>query len=124
MATSTTQLSLKLMRGRGYVCEVTERWNSFTKTKHDLFNFIDILCIRKGEIVGVQTTSRGHISDRKKKIVALDTFFPVIDAGITIVIHGWEKNKSNRWECKEVEVSAIDFCDGQIKKTAELRETA
>lgn len=109
MAASPTQLTLKLMRERGYVCEITERWNSFTRTRHDLFNFIDVLCIRKGEIVGVQTTSRGHIAHRRKKIQELETFPHVLDAGIKVLIHGWAKNKSNRWEVKEEYMDSIEL---------------
>ena len=101
MAASPTQLTLKLMRERGYTCEITERWNAFTKTRHDLFNFIDVLCIREGEVVGVQTTSRGNIAARRKKIRELETFPVVLGAGIKVCIQGWSKNKSNRWEVKE-----------------------
>jgi len=107
MAASPTQLTLKLMRERGYTCEITERWNAFTRTRHDLFNFIDVLCLRKGEVVGVQTTSRGNIAARRKKIRELETFPLVLDAGIKVVIHGWAKNKSNRWEVKEEHVDDL-----------------
>lgn len=94
------------MRDQGYTAEVVERFNSFTKRRNDLFGFIDILCIRKGEVVGVQTTSAGHVSDRKKKILEHENAQAVLDSGIRIIVHGWEK-KNNRWQVKEVEITEI-----------------
>ena len=82
MAATTTQRSLKLMRDRGYYAEVVERYNSFTKQRNDLFGFIDILCLKEGEVVGVQTTSRGHVSTRTKKILGHKNFPLVKSAGI------------------------------------------
>lgn len=106
MATSPTQLSLKEMRGRGYYAEVVERYNSFTRRRNDLFGFVDILCIAKGEVIGVQTTTDGHISDRIKKILAHENFMAVHDAGIKVVAHGWKK-VGNRWQVREVEVMPL-----------------
>ena len=104
MATSPTQRSLKLMRDRGYLCEVTERWNPFAKIRQDLYNFVDVLCIKDGETVAVQTTSYSNISARVKKIQELETFPIVKSAGWKIIIQGWHKDKSNRWVVREVEL--------------------
>ena len=104
MATSPTQRSLKLMRDRGYLCEVTERWNPFAKIRQDLYNFVDVLCIREGETVAVQTTSYSNVSARIKKISELDTSAIVKLAGWKIVIQGWRKDKSGKWVVREVEL--------------------
>ena len=104
MATSPTQRSLKLMRERGYLCEVTERWNPFAKIRQDLYNFVDVLCINDGETVAVQTTSYSNISARVKKIQELETFPIVKAAGWKVIIQGWHKDKSNRWVVREVEL--------------------
>lgn len=101
---SPTQLSLKLMRERGYLCQVVEHWNPFARIRQDLFGFIDVLCIKEGEVVGVQTTSRSNISTRYNKIKDHENVWWVLDSGIRILIQGWEKNKSGRWEMREVEV--------------------
>jgi hypothetical protein len=101
---SPTQRSLKHMRDQGYYAEVVERFNSFTKRRHDLFGFIDILCIKEGEVVGVQTTSYGHISDRRQKILEHENYAAVKASGIKIIVHGWIK-RNNRWQVKEVELS-------------------
>jgi hypothetical protein len=99
---SPTVRSLKAMRDRGYYSEVVERYNSFTKRRNDFCGFIDILCLGMNEIIGVQTTSYSNMSARVKKINEHENLHLVRAAGIKIVVHGWRKNKSNRWEFKEV----------------------
>ena len=107
------------MRARGYYAETVERYNAFTKRKNDFAGFIDILCLGDGEIVGVQTTSRDHISTRLKKIREHENLLAVLDSGMRVVVQGWQKNKSNRWEVKEVEVKFVT-----PEENAELDETA
>lgn len=102
MASTPTQRSLKHMREQGYLCEVTERWNPFAKIRQDLFNFVDILCIKDGKTVAVQTTSYSSMSARIKKIQGLDSYPIVKSAGWEIVVHGWKKDKSGRWMVREV----------------------
>jgi hypothetical protein len=102
MADSPTKRSLKLMRDQGYLCEITERWNPFAKIRQDLFNFVDILCVKDGKTVAVQTTSYSNMSARIKKIKELETYPIVRSAGWEIVVHGWKKDKSNRWVVREV----------------------
>jgi len=104
MSSSPTQRSLKLMRDRGYLCEVTERWNPFAKIRQDLFNFVDVLCVKDGETVAVQTTSYSNISARVKKISELDTPPIVKLAGWKIIVQGWKKDKSGKWVVREVEL--------------------
>lgn len=103
MATSPTQLSLKLMKERGYKCEITEKWNPFARIRQDLFGFIDVLCLGDGEVVGVQTTSYSNMSARVKKIREHENFILVQKSGIRIIVHGWAK-RNNRWQVREVEV--------------------
>ena len=102
MASSPTQRSLKLMRDQGYLCEITERWNPFAKIRQDLFNFVDILCIKEGKTIAVQTTSYGNMSARMNKIKDLDTYPRVKSAGWEVVVHGWKKDKSGKWVVREV----------------------
>jgi hypothetical protein len=102
---SPTVRSLKAMRDQGYYAEVVERYNSFTKRRNDLFGFIDILCLGQNQVIGVQTTSYSNMSARIKKIREHENVHLVVASGIRILVHGWKKNKSNRWEYKEVEVN-------------------
>ena len=110
MAISPTQLSLKMMRDQGYYAEVVERYNSFTRKRNDLFGFVDVLCLKPGEVVGVQTTSYSNMSARVKKIREHEHFQMVNDAGIRITVHGWHK-VNNRWKCRDVDVTPQDNVD-------------
>lgn len=96
-----TQLSKRTLEKDGYLVEITERWNAFARKRKDLFDFIDLIAVRKGEVVGVQTTSISNISARKKKIIEHINYDAVKDSGIKIVVHGVYKEK-NRWKIKEV----------------------
>src|SRR5271167_4627948 len=89
---SPTQRSLKLLRERGWTCQVVERWNQWAKVRQDLFGCLDILAISPRDreadaaleawcvknlagklmgaaIIGVQVTSGSGHSDRRKKIL-------------------------------------------------------
>lgn len=111
---SPTERSLKKLREDGYTCEVVERWNHHTKQRKDLFGIIDILAIRKGEVLGVQTTAASNVSARLEKISNSDLTPCVREAGIGLVVHGWGKrvvgkfkNGKNKfgWVCRVVDVS-------------------
>lgn len=100
---SPTQNSLKKLRKDGYLCQVVEVWNPWVRRKKDLYGFIDIIAIKPGETLAVQTTSVTNALARKKKILASDEFYEVRGAGWRVVVHGWKKVK-NRWTCKEIEL--------------------
>ena len=67
---SPTSRSLEVLREQGYTVEVVEKWNSFTKTKKDLFGFIDILAIKRDETLAVQATASGVSARLKKNLVS------------------------------------------------------
>ncbi|HEY0751634.1 MAG TPA: hypothetical protein VGD26_10785 [Chitinophagaceae bacterium] len=94
-----TQLSKRELEKHNYLVEITERWNAFARKRKDLFDFIDLLAIKKGEILGIQTTSASNIHARIKKITEHENYPAVRDSGIKIVVHGWYKEK-NRWKVK------------------------
>lgn len=100
-----TARSLKYLRDAGYTAEVVEKFNSFTKRKNDLFGFLDILAIREGEVLGVQTTSAAHVANRIKKIQEHENVSAVRKAGIGIHVHGWRKAANGRWQIRVEDVS-------------------
>lgn len=102
---SPTVRSLKFLRDEGYQCQVVEVWNSFTRTRKDLFGFIDIIAIKEGETLAVQTTTTGNMSARVHKISDSELVGMVRKAEWKIHVHGWSKNTSNRWELKVIDVS-------------------
>jgi hypothetical protein len=106
MSSSPTQLSLKKLRDAGYLAEVVEKRNPHTRTLNDLYGFIDILAIRPGEVLGVQTTSNAHVANRCSKIADHPNVAAVREAGIRLEVHGWsQKKKGARYECRVVDVS-------------------
>ena len=88
------------LRDLGYRVEVVEKWNAFTKTKKDLFGCIDLIAIGNGETLAVQVTSRSNMAARRDKILAAEAFPDMIRSGWQVWLHGWAKNRSNRWEIK------------------------
>lgn len=104
MKSSPTQRTLARLRDSGYIAEVVERWNQFSKTRKDLFGIIDVLAIGNGETVAVQTTTASNIGARLKKIEDSPCLAYMRDAGWKIEIHGWRKTKGG-WSCKVVDVS-------------------
>jgi len=105
MAISPTQLSLRKLREEGYFVAITEHWNSFARIRQDLYGFIDLLAIKDGKILAVQTTTKVNANARVRKISELEHIGIIRECGWTIHVHGWFKNKSNRWECKIIDVS-------------------
>ena len=106
---SPTQRSLALLRSRGYLVAVVERWNSFVKRRQDLFGFIDLLAIKGDELIGVQSTSGSNVSARINKIIAEPNAIVWLSPSRKIVVHGWRKvgprGKRKKWECREEEVT-------------------
>jgi hypothetical protein len=102
---SPTKRSLEHMRKQGYSCAIVEHWNSFVRRRQDLFGFIDVLCLRDGETVAVQTTSASNMSERIKKIADHENVAAVRAAGWKIIVHGWRKNAAGRYVLREVDVS-------------------
>lgn len=99
-----TQRSLAYLREEGYTVAIVERWNPHARIRQDLFGFIDLLAIRKGETLAVQVTSTG-VSSRIKKIMESDYLPKVRDAGWRILVHGWRKNSKGRYVLRIEDIS-------------------
>jgi aryl-alcohol dehydrogenase-like predicted oxidoreductase len=57
--------------------------------KVDLWNFTDVLAIKRGEVLAVQVTSWTNVASRVRKITDSPLLPLVREAGIRIVVHGW-----------------------------------
>lgn len=104
---SPTARSLAILRERGYRCQVVEYFVPYTKVRRDLFGFIDIMAVRDGETLAVQTTSGAHVAERINKIT-VDKAAELADvrkAGWAVHVHGWSKNSKGRWVLREVDIS-------------------
>ncbi|MFN7610654.1 MAG: hypothetical protein ACK5QX_06915 [bacterium] len=102
---SPTQRSLAYLRDEGYVAAVVERWNPHARIRQDLFGFVDLLAIRDGETLAVQTTAASSMSARVKKIAESELVGAVRRAGWRIHVHGWAKRADGRWHIRVVDVS-------------------
>ena len=106
---SPTKRSLALLRQEGYLCEVVEKWNMYSHTRRDLFNFIDIIAIKPNVILGVQATSTSNLSARVKKIRSTPASEVWLASGGLIKVMCWSKKgprgKRKLWTLTEREIS-------------------
>lgn len=102
---SPTQRSLKKLRDEGWLVAITERWNPHAKIRQDLFGFVDLLAVKDGQTLAVQTTSGANVSARVKKIADVESLPAIRKAGWSVHVHGWRKLKTGRWECRVVDCS-------------------
>lgn len=96
---SPTARSLKYLKDNGYIAQVVERFNPFSHTRLDLFGFIDIVAVKKGEmgVLGVQSTSSTNTSHRVNKSKNTDLLSIWLATGNKFEIHGWgKKGKSGK----------------------------
>lgn len=100
-----TQRSLAHLRNEGYRVATVEKWNPHARIRQDLFGFIDILGVRDGETIAVQTTSGSNVAARVKKIAEAEALSDVRAAGWKVFVHGWRKAANGRWTLRVVDVS-------------------
>ena len=100
---SLTQRTKALLHERGYLVDVVESYNAFTKRKKDLFNIFDILAVGNGETVGVQITTKSHMATRIRKIEESEFLPEILKAGWKVVVIGWFKKENGRYAYKEFE---------------------
>jgi hypothetical protein len=104
MATSPTQLTLKLLREEGWTVEVVERWIPGANIRKDLFGFIDLVALKGDLTLGVQATSYSNMGARIKKIENAELLSQVRRASWHLWVIGWRK-QNNRWTHKVVDLS-------------------
>ena len=91
--------SIKLLQAEGWTTvEKVEHYNHMQRRTHDLFGIFDILAVGPQGTLAVQVTSASNTAARIRKIADSDAIGDVREAGWTVEVHGWRKNKSNRWE--------------------------
>lgn len=120
MKTSPTQRSLKYLRAEGYICQIVEKWNPFAKIRQDLYGWIDIVCVGKDQILGVQTTSypngaarlkKASLATRRELKIAEEKLEALIkwhQAGGALILHEWKKCKG-KWEVRVQALTAEDL---------------
>ena len=102
---SPTQRSKAHLEKQGYRVAITEHWCPFSRRRKDMFNVVDLLAIREGETLAIQTTSASNMSGRVKKIAESDAIAAIRAAGWGFHVHGWKRGTNGRYTLREVDVS-------------------
>ncbi len=104
---SPTQRTLAELRKRGYECvQIVEHWNPFAKRRVDLWTFVDVIGIAPdNRVTGIQCTSRDNVSARVTKIVESPNLPVLQRANVRILVWGWGKMASGKYELREVDLS-------------------
>ena len=114
---TSTARTLDLLRKRGIECGVVERYNQFTKRRHDLFGVIDIIGMSSYGIFGIQSCGQAF-SEHKKKILGSDKAFQWLQSGGELILIGWRKLKKKRggealiWTPREYNFIESDWMGG------------
>ena len=107
MKAPTMQLSRDLLVKTGWRVANVEKWNPATGTKNDLFGMFDLLALRDGVTMGVQTTSKTNLASHVKKMRAADALGDVVSAGWAVMLHGWWQpgGPKTHWQVIEVDMA-------------------
>lgn len=98
------QRVLKALADDGFLAQVVERWDSFSRRRHDLFEIIDILAIGHGMTIAVQVTSRDNMAARRRKMRATPALAEMLRAGWKVELWGYDK-PAHRWRLKREMIS-------------------
>lgn len=104
---------------------MTERWNSFSRTRQDLFGGIDILAISESDTLGIQACAVSSISTRVKKLLELPDMLLWIRGARRLQVWGWGRYSVRRGGPKKWKVRIIELkssSDGRFIVTEELGE--
>jgi len=106
---SPTSRTCDYLRRRGYRVAIVEKWNAHTKTRHDLFGWMDVLAFKGSMIYGIQATTFSNRSSRIKKVLANDHALAWVQAEHRgAVVFGWKK-RGRHWSGHQVHLTATDF---------------
>ena len=106
--------TMDLYRSWGYSVWKTEVYNTFSGTRLDLFNFIDVLAIDEFVTIGVQdTTTRAQMMTRRRKILKLGYAWDWLQEPHRIIEVIGHTNPTREWEHDIIEITLEDFTNGR-----------
>ena len=90
---STTSRTLALLRKEGWVCQLVEVWNPYSRKRQDLFGWFDVLAFRRpGDgILGIQSTTGANAGARLRKAELLPGLAGWLAAGGRAELWSWAK---------------------------------
>jgi len=109
-----TARSLAELRKQGYLAQVVEKWIPQARRRQDLFGCIDIVAIKSdlNGVLGVQTTTMVHMSERVKKMILEPSMRVWLQSGNELEVHGWRKmGKKGKRKFWQVETRRIYLSD-------------
>jgi hypothetical protein len=91
-----TQRTLAELKKQGAIAGVCEKWVMIPGhpgggVRRDLFGLFDIVAIRGGKIVGIQTTSRAGKSAHVETMFSNEALAPWLEAGALAELWLWQK---------------------------------
>jgi len=114
-----TQRTLKLLRDRGYIAAVVERWNPYARIRQDLFGFIDIIAVNDGDTLAVQATSDSNVAARIDKIrdtPAANIWLACLSRSLWVI--GWGKKgargKRKTWQSRIVDIREVQNGESEM----------
>ncbi len=123
--TSPTQHTLAECRKRGYVVQVVEHWNGFSRRRVDLFGVIDIVAITPDGLLGIQACAGSSHAARRTKILGESRALRWIQAGGAMEVWSWAKRGDRGarklWTLRVERVEAMDFDGLQPSEQEGLR---
>jgi hypothetical protein len=104
-----TARTLALLRDRGYLADVAERWLPRVNVRRDLFGCIDVVAIKAGcAVLGVQATTATNVSHRISKARELPALRTWLACNAQFQVWGWAK-RAGRWQVRIVELRGDDL---------------
>lgn len=101
-----TARTLAYLRAAGWpLVQVVEHWVPGARIRRDLFNIVDVLAVGPAGILGIQVTSGANVSARLRKIMSSPATPVLLAAGVQLVVHGWRKAASGRWQLRAVPIT-------------------
>jgi hypothetical protein len=88
------------LRDQGYWAVRADSYNAYTQRTSDFLGIFDWIALGDGETVGVQHTTVANMSARRKKMLDAKGLEWVKRAGWKVLLVGWKKSPSGRWEAR------------------------
>lgn len=117
---SPSSRTLQALKRLGWHPATVEKYNHHTRTKNDLYGFIDIIAIHPdtGQVLAVQVTSGANVANRVTKITTEcePELRMCLKAGWLVEAHGWRELQGKgrqKWFCRKIEITTA--ADGTIQ---------
>ena len=111
---SPTSRTTKKLREEGYLVEIVERYNSFSRKRHDLLGLFDVIALKNDQLIGIQITTESNNSARYRKMTDESSHLkPWLMTNNEAWIITWKKIK-HRWRYRKRILSMSE--DGTIHK--------